>query len=440
MKRVNVFRTLITLGLSLLMISNAQLITSAYAISADENYYAADISFAASINDEYTDAINSGNKTTRSNTRQYNVTDLSMNLSFVNATDVTGNAVMVIDDNLVDIPVEGQIHTFEGVAGYVGVLDGEWIIGTTIDGELLKKRITIDLNYISPVETFTAVTVGSVGSEKPEITFLGDCTSNISELISTNTEYSMNMRANNVAVDTPEAESPQSRVNARIEYRCTATSNESGYETVTVSLYHAAELENQNEMSVYAKINSHTDEFIDYLIEEHGFSNSGLNSLMAYPDSYNLEIVGADRYLRSTRTISPEEDETVFEFPVTVYIPYLELGYQTIGIPITMNSVSVSYRGVAINPIYTDNIVTWDVYKRGGWNPWDMDGYYNDSEGAVVYSRYTYEENVDEEFESTMGAIGELRYEYIHQVINNSITLHMWTESVTCANEFTIIP
>lgn len=106
-----------------------------------------------------------------------------------------------------------------------------------------------------------------------------------------------------------------------------------------------------------------------------------------------------------------------------------------------MSSTTIDYRGVAINPIYNDNIITWNIYKRYGRNASTLDGYYDDAAGGVVRAGYTYEANVTSNINSTMGAYGSVRYEYVYTpILTEGMTLHIWSEEAMCANSLIIVP
>lgn len=166
---------------------------------------------------------------------------------------------------------------------------------------------------------------------------------------------------------------------------------------------------------------------------------------MVYPDSYMIEIVGADAYLHTTGAVRPVEKTTTHTLTFTAYVPAIgtfpEIGFVSFGVPITISSVTVDFRGVYIDPIYDDNIVTWNVYKLSGWTSASMDGYYDDASGGIVRANYMYEGNVTENTRVTMGVYGKIRYEYVYSILGSSaMTLHMWSDKAACANGLTIVP
>lgn len=104
-----------------------------------------------------------------------------------------------------------------------------------------------------------------------------------------------------------------------------------------------------------------------------------------------------------------------------------------------MSSTNLAFRGIAVGAVYNNNIITWDIYKRYGWNPSDLDGYYNNKAGGVVYAGYRYDGNVIKNFRTTMSAYSSARYENVYTVAEQSTTLHMWSDRALCANGLVIV-
>ena len=84
-------------------------------------------------------------------------------------------------------------------------------------------------------------------------------------------------------------------------------------------------------MTVYAKVNSHTGSFKEYLKNVLGYNNA-LYTLTVYPDSYMIEIIGADKYLHSNGVVLPVAGATSQTMTFPAYLPYI--GFFTFGVPI----------------------------------------------------------------------------------------------------------
>ena len=82
-----------------------------------------------------------------------------------------------------------------------------------------------------------------------------------------------------------------------------------------------------------------------------------------------------------------------------------------------------------------------NIYKRYGWNASTLDGYYDDKADGTVRTEYKYEGNVTGNIKTTMGAYGQVRYEYVYTpLFASGMTLHMWSEKALCAKSLTIVP
>ena len=148
------------------------------------------ISYSASINEIYTNAVNISNNKPRNHVPEEKITDIKLVLQNVSTNSkVMGTITMCYgDDILISESVNGYLETFDGADGYVGVLDGFITVDISENGKETRERLTVDLNYLSPTENFTAVTIGSVGAKVSQILFFGNKSERITELMNINTE------------------------------------------------------------------------------------------------------------------------------------------------------------------------------------------------------------------------------------------------------------
>ena len=368
------------------------------------------------------------------------IKSISLSFSNLDTLQTSGNLILETETGNYSININGYFKKYDNAKGYVGVFDGVienyYASYTNIVEKDKSTRVTVDVNYLSNDENFTAITIGSAGDDiEPKIIFFGEYTDSIRKLCNSKSADVIEKR-NKANLDT--SQSVPLSVDAATRFQATNTKTASGYSVATVSIYYANELRNQSSMSVYAKVNSHTSEFEDYLVDVHGFDGA-LSSLIVYPDSWKIETVGADKYLHSNGIMNPTESTTSVTMTFPAYLPYI--GFFTFNIPLTMNSVSISTRGVAVDPIYSNNIITWDVFKRYGWNASSMDGDYTTETGGCVMAGYTYEDNVTSNRSSVIGAYGAIRYEYVYTpFLGSSMTLHMWSDDAICAGSLTIVP
>ena len=118
------------------------------------------------------------------------------------------------------------------------------------------------------------------------------------------------------------------------------------------------------------------------------------------------------------------------------------LGRLTFGVGLTMDSTSVSYRGVAVNPIYNDNIVCWNVSKNIGWNESLLEGYYNNSTGAIVRSGFVFDGETSSNISTSLGANGRIKYSYNMENVlgDQGFYYTAWTDTAMCSSALTIVP
>jgi hypothetical protein len=370
------------------------------------------------------------------------IQSISLKFDSLSSKGTSGELVFNTMKGSYSAKLSGYFEHFKDANGYVGVFDGilydYYALTEKDNNEPSITRVTVDVNYISAEDNFTAITIGAAGADvEPTISFFGEYSDSIGKLCEQKRIDVLNKRSS-VLQDSAVSSNEPLSVDAATRFQSTATKTASGYSVATISIYYANELRNQSSMSVYAKVNSHTADFKDYLADVHGYDGA-LSSLIVYPDSWMIETVGADKYLHSNGVINPTASTTSVTLTFPAYLPYI--GFFTFNIPLTMTSVSIATRGVAGSPIYSDNIITWDVFMRNGWNASTMDGDYTTETGGCVMVGYTYEDNVTVNRSSSMGAYGAIRYEYVYTpFMGSSITLHMWSDDAICASSLTIVP
>ncbi len=275
---------------------------------------------------------------------------------------------------------------------------------------------------------------GCAGDEEQQILFFGELSPAIGKL------SEAHIQASHAAMKDSgyEAAAAANAVDTTNRYQATNTKNTSGYPVATISLYHANELKSRSSMLTYAKVNSHTAQFRDYLINEKGFG-TWASSLLVNPDSYEVEIAAANKYLHHTGSAVPANNASSVNLTYSAYIP--GAGSRTLGVPLNLTSARVSYRGVSSGAVYDNNIVNWKVFKTIGWNPDMMDGYYSNAAGGSVRAYYRFDSSVATDTLCTMKAYGAVRYQYIYSPFGGeNITLHMWTGDASCSSRVTIVP
>ncbi len=352
---------------------------------------------------------------------------ISVKIQDVNTgVQIPAEIILMFNECKYTVETKGELVRYDDMNGYVGVFDGTIVIND------VQEHLTVDLLYISNSENYAIVTIGCADETAPLITFYGEFTDQIGELSEEN--YVKVFSEANVEVCDTDI---MPLVNAATDFKATGSATSGGYDTATVTVCFADELRNQGIMRVYAKINSHTENFKKYITETQGWgANDGL---YACPDSYKVEIIGTEQNLHQAGDHFPDSNTTVDYLKVPVLVPGLGI-VDWYAYTYTVSSTSVSCRGAANSAVH-DNIITWNVYKSGGWSPSVMDGYYDSTGGSIVHVNYTYAGNVTSNRSTTLGAGGEVRYMYSY--VNEygvSVVQHMWSSYAACGASLTIVP
>lgn len=87
-----------------------------------------------------------------------------------------------------------------------------------------------------------------------------------------------------------------------------------------------------------------------------------------------------------------------------------------------------------------NNKISWEIYKRFGWNPSDTDGNQSSEAGMPVSVEYNYAGNVSSSFDIYMNTKATIRYEYVYFVAGSGLTLHTTTGEMSVTTPLTIVP
>lgn len=218
-----------------------------------------------------------------------------------------------------------------------------------------------------------------------------------------------------------------------------------GYDTVylgnkmagVLSVFHADELRNQGNMSTYVKVNTKSSLVESYIEDDLGF---GSYTMMAYPDTFNISICGNNNNLHAvTNSYTPQNNSTSATISIPVYGGSV-IGLQFVSFDVTMSSTTVTTSKYSSSSPHQNNKLSWEIYRRNGWNPDTFDGGYATESGMTVASTYTYEGNVTSNVTRSMTATGSIRYEYWIMIMGNLSSYHLSTDTMSKTTNVTICP
>ena len=148
---------------------------------------------------------------------------------------------------------------------------------------------------------------------------------------------------------------------------------------------------------------------------------------------FNDEIMHA-----VTNSYLPQNNSTSATIDIPVYAPII--GLQFISYNIIMSSTTVTPSRYSNSSPHPNNILTWNIYRQNGWNPWDYDGSHSTSTGMTVQATYTYEGNVLGVITRSLTSTGSIRYEYLHEINGSYQTLHMSTSTMNLLTTLLMYP
>jgi len=330
------------------------------------------------------------------------------------------------------------INTIDG-KGYVGVYEG---FISPLKGKDLALNENGQLPIIADItftdsEIFAVLTLGYANEKyNPDIVFWGDYSTQLANISREKATRSLEEAQLQNDIENNSA-SNATAVNGTCKYQ--------GYSTVylgnkmagVLSVFHADELRNQGNMSTYVKVNTKSNLVESYIRDDLGF---GSYTMMAYPDTFNISVCGNNNNFHAViNSYTPQNNSTSATITIPVYGGSV-IGLQFVSFDITMSSTTVTASKYSSSSQHQNNKLSWNIYRRNGWNPDTFDGGYMTESGMVVQSTYTYEGNVSSNISRSMTSKGSIRYEYWVMIMGNLSSYHLTTDSMSKTTYVTICP
>lgn len=328
----------------------------------------------------------------------------------------------------------------DGKVGYVGVYEG---LLSPIQGRSLALNsdgllpVIADITF-SDSEMFAVITLGyATETSNPDILFYGDYSSQIAQFSNENAEMTLSKAEETALQNDSNKEGQPLRVDGTCRYKGATSVYMGSHLAGRLSVFHANQLRNQGNMSVYVKANTNSNEVKEYIKNDLGF---GSYTVMAYPDTFNISICGNHNDFHAvTNSYTPQNNSTSATISIPVYGGSV-IGVQFISFDITMSKTTVTPSKYTSSSQHPNNKLSWSIYKRNGWNPGTFDGDYTTETGMTVSSTYTYEGNVTSNLSRNMTSTGSIRYEYWIMIMGNLSSYHVSTSTMSKTTYVTICP
>ncbi len=324
--------------------------------------------------------------------------------------------------------------------GYVGVYEGFLV---PVDGEGGPSiPVIADITFTSE-EMFTILTLGHFDDpENFNTLYFGPRSEKIEEISCIYAEAVIAKQAeeskDEVNSDNDLAEPISARINAKPEFWGSTSKYANNYSVGHLSLFHAPELYNNQDINIIVKLNS------DCIGAKNAIAAQGVTPgytvAYAYPDTlyFSINSRSNDFHMQADHW-TPKEGSTSFAFEIPFYTK--ALGFQTISATLKTSTtkVTTSKIGTGNN---SRNCIAWELWKNlGGWQNPSLDGDYTTSTGFSVEGIYKYAGNISQTHVETFSVTGALRYEYI--LLGNSsstLTQHFKTQNMTLTSSVKVFP
>ena len=189
---------------------------------------------------------------------------------------------------------------------------------------------------------------------------------------------------------------------------------------------------------IYAKINTNTANFLDYLRNYLGYNTvTGTGyALWVNPDRMTMKIEGRHENLYMvTDAYLPKDDYD----EATIVVPYyiakqfgtIEINFLTAHI----NATTSYYNSASIMP----NVVEWEFESSAGWED-SLDGDHTTQTGLPVQTTFSHSGNITQKVGRQIRFFATLRYEYYLQTTTSVLTLHMSMPEIYNSTSVTVHP
>lgn len=333
----------------------------------------------------------------------------------------------------IDAALTGSVEEIicdDGNVGYIGVYDG-WLPDGT--------PVIADVIYNSD-DVFATLTLGTLGADNFSLTFYGELTDSLKAISNKYTQEVAEYHKPMSGTDDDGELTPTPYVQGKTIYQGSDdvyAGKSSKYHAGNMSFYFPDELRNQGNMDVITKVNTDCDGVSDYLVDEMGFDEK---TLVVYPDIFDITIHGNHDDLHCvTESYLPKAGSTSSTVKIPIYTGST-FGMQLLDFSIKMSSTDVSFSRHTPDSMYPNNEISWEIYKRHGWNPWDTDGDESSEAGMVVNATYTYGGNLSSSRYTSLTSTTSIRYEYQYTVSGTGVPLHITTDEMSVSANINILP
>lgn len=353
---------------------------------------------------------------------------------------------LYVDESIIrETTLKGTYNTIDSnnVSGYVAVYEGfispipNHQFGLTQD-EMLP--IIADVTF-SDNDMFAVLTIGYATEQyNPYVFYYGDFTDSIKLISEENAKSKLTesriRQLQDIAESEEQSEEDPLRIDATCKYKGTTAAYMGSHKAGVLSVFHADEMINTGVMSTYVKVNTKSANVQDYLEDDLGFGSS---IVTVYPDTFNISINGNHNNMHAvTNSYLPQNNSTSATIDIPVYAPII--GLQFVSYNIIMSSTTVTPSKYSNSSPHPNNILTWNIYRQNGWNPWDYDGSHSTSTGMTVQATYTYAGNVLGVITRSLTSTGSIRYEYLHEINGSYQTLHISTSTMNLLTTLLMYP
>lgn len=346
---------------------------------------------------------------------------------------------LLINNNIKSVNISGDLSAnlvgeydtinYNGQQGFVGVFEG-----TLEDGTF----ITLDVTYTES-NVFAILSAGYLGDENYENAFFGEIANSTIEINEVNTQNYLSNLNETININ------DQNYIEPRIQSR---TVHQGGINLTSVNgagllgelnIYFADEMEDAGLIDIYAKLNTNCTGVQTYLANYD------------YSVAQSIYSVKADKFYIKVRTnyaglsinynnYEPEayEDETTIIIPI-VYKSGGVWTVDTITGTVLVESITVTKSNSTSNS--TKDIISWEIYKNGGWPASTFEGNENSQKGMGAQVEYKLRASLTEEDQIPLTAEGKIRYSALITVDDEpNIQIHYTTPPRNITRHVTALP
>lgn len=325
--------------------------------------------------------------------------------------------------------------------GYVGYYDGTLESVDANNTEYIQVDLTATF---TDKDVYAVVSVGILSDKgMPNVGLYGNFSNELSAVSKKNAENSLLRMQDQIITEidcTQQNVEPTSTdLDMRVGFRGSLASIASGYEFFNISSFHQSNLINGQSAQIYAKLNTSSESFLEYMRDVEGYDNLTVGlAVSAYPKRVELSICGNhERFSLENNGCSPTSGQTSVDLIIPVYSQ--TSGVSLTSVPAVFSSVTLTKGTYANGCLNGQNLANW-ILVDNFWDDDALDGDHTTQSGVSVSADMKYNDYLTQSVFRSISITGKVRYAVNIQGVTETLTFTITTEEISRTTTMIVYP